>query len=268
MRRLLFALVALGCVLTPVAAAAAPPPTPVLVSPQGSIVGSSHSFSWRASAGATWYQLWIADSVSSPKFLEWYTALQVQCTEGSGICTANLSIDLAVGGGQWWVRGYGSDGNSAWSNAAAFTVRHVPASWDAQLPAADRFQLVLTGAGVLDRETGLVWQRTQSSSVVGWSLADALCVAYEAGTPGRRGWRLPTLEEMLSLTESGHNPILPSGHPFLNVAAYYTWTATDSPNDSTVHWLVNLVNGFAGLATATATSNFWCVRGQPGLRSQ
>src|SRR3954467_14198402 len=35
----------------------------------------------------------------------------------------------------------------------------IPPAWSQTLPAAERFQLVLGGAGVLDKETGLVWEK-------------------------------------------------------------------------------------------------------------
>ena len=37
------------------------------------------------------------------------------------------------------------------------TLDEIPPTWSQKLPAAQRFVLVLDGAGVLDKETGLVW---------------------------------------------------------------------------------------------------------------
>ncbi|HKA41023.1 MAG TPA: DUF1566 domain-containing protein [Burkholderiales bacterium] len=51
---------------------------------------------------------------------------------------------------------------------------------------------------VLDRETGLVWQR----SPVGhgrWNVASSQCLLAKTG--GRVGWRLPTVNELASLLD-------------------------------------------------------------------
>ena len=65
---------------------------------------------------------------------------------------------------------------------------------------------------VLDRETGLVWQRTVSAVSVDWFTAISYCYTTTAG--GRKGWRLPAVEELASLVDSTQtNPSLPVGHP-------------------------------------------------------
>lgn len=86
-------------------------------------------------------------------------------------------------------------------------------SWSQKLTTG-RF-VVLSNWGnqaVLDRETGLVWHRS-------FGQANTLPEAFEAclfsATGGRRGWRLSTMPELLSLVESeSGNSILPAGHPF------------------------------------------------------
>ena len=77
---------------------------------------------------------------------------------------------------------------------------------------------------VFDKETGLVWERDTSAktSYETLSLDWALLVCNEMerySFLGRGdGWRLPTLQELASLIDRTHYyPVLPSGHPFLNV---------------------------------------------------
>ena len=41
----------------------------------------------------------------------------------------------------------------------------IPPAWSQSLPAPERFQLVLGGAGVLDKETGLVWEQTPAAGL-------------------------------------------------------------------------------------------------------
>src|SRR5262249_16916968 len=113
-------------------------------------------------------------------------------------------------------------------------------SWDQRLPVSTRF-IVLSnwvdtdfpsgGAAVLDRETGLVWQRSPARIFLDFEKAADGCV--NAGTGGKYGWRLPTAPELASLLEtSGTGPFprisLPVGHPFTTVIRPFSsyWTTT------------------------------------------
>jgi len=68
---------------------------------------------------------------------------------------------------------------------------------------------------VLDKETGLVWERAPSSGMMNWDTA--VCNCYDKYLGGRKGWRLPTIEELTSFVDPNNNPTLPVGHPFSNV---------------------------------------------------
>src|SRR5262249_24501235 len=111
-------------------------------------------------------------------------------------------------------------------------------SWDQTLPASMRF-IVLSNFGsaaVLDRETGLVWEQSPAVQVTAWQDAVDHCITLDAG--GRRGWRLPTIQELASLLSSSGAP-LPAGHPF-NLFAAYFWSATTAINDPNNAWISNL----------------------------
>ena len=43
-------------------------------------------------------------------------------------------------------------------------LEQIPPVWSQILPASERFELVLDGKAVLDKETGLVWERTPEGS--------------------------------------------------------------------------------------------------------
>ena len=159
--------------------------------------------------------------------------------------------------------------------AAALTASPAPAqtasngpyyatpSWDQTLPAATRF-LVLSNfasAAVLDRETGLVWERTPEATTTTWSNARRQCM--ERTTSGRKGWRLPSVHELASLidpTVASPGPTLPAGHPFTNIQPHYWSASTDADNPS-LAWNVNFYVGLVHLGYKTFDSRAWCVRG-------
>jgi hypothetical protein len=125
-----------------------------------------------------------------------------------------------------------------------------------------RFIVVMGGDAVLDRETGLVWERSPGSEVYE-SLAAFTCTNKALG--GRKGWRLPTIPELGSLIDPNvpfPGPTLPAGHPFIGVApspnSFYRSATVRAGFDGQV-WVANLSNG--GLGTHSGPSFVWCVRG-------
>jgi Protein of unknown function (DUF1566) len=148
-------------------------------------------------------------------------------------------------------------------------------AWDQKLPASTRFVPVLfqefcaaiceqIAAGILDRETGLVWERIPSSSQRTFWLADSSCTHKLRG--GRAGWRLPTVDELTSLVEQAPNSVgatLPPGHPFLNVGEAFYWTSSrlSFGGDSSRIWVVRVEPFSIGAFLRTATIPVWCVRG-------
>jgi hypothetical protein len=139
-------------------------------------------------------------------------------------------------------------------------------SWDQQLPAAQRF-IVLSNwnnEAVLDRETGLVWERQPVSDKFDWFSALVQCRPHLTGN--RRGWRLPSYEELTSLIDGTQsNPALPTGHPFLGVGASDVfWTASQYEPDVKLAWTVNffdLTNVATAVLKTPGVARFWCVRG-------
>ena len=143
-------------------------------------------------------------------------------------------------------------------------------SWDQQLPAATRF-IVLSNwnsEAVLDRETGLVWQRTPTTDMTSWSGALRFCHSLSLGN--RVGWRLPALEELASLQDpTQKNPALPAGHPFQLTATEF-WVATAGEGSPSFAYVADVnVAGFAALVVKNGSLTFpyWCVRGGAGVSS-
>jgi len=147
-------------------------------------------------------------------------------------------------------------------NSLQNAVKRIPPSWSRKLPAAERFELVLDGAAVLDKETGLVWEKAPSPGTFTWTAAYSSCMNLQLG--GRMGWRLPTIEQLASLVDpsvSPPGPTLPTGHPFINVQPSYYWSAKTLPLATSYAWDVNLRYGFVTLDLKDRTYHSWCVRG-------
>jgi Protein of unknown function (DUF1566) len=143
-------------------------------------------------------------------------------------------------------------------------------SWDQKLPASTRF-IVLSNwnnEAVLDRETGLVWERSPSTTAgFKWDAALNECAQRTVG--GREGWRLPSVQELASLTDlltPAPGSRLPAGHPFLGVQAtllssHYGSATTYAP-DTSEAWIITFATGgFTSHSDKISGTYVWCVRG-------
>jgi len=142
-------------------------------------------------------------------------------------------------------------------------------AWSNILKAKDRFVLVLSDEAVLDKETGLVWERNPDSTPMTWYAAVETCTKKDVG--GRMGWRLPTVEELASLIDpTQYDPSLPPGHPFVGVGnVYYTMTTTADAEKGFNNnaWAVGFYAGYFGPSQPpgkTILIPAWCVRGGHG----
>ena len=166
------------------------------------------------------------------------------------------------------------------------TLDEIPPTWSQRLDStnggtnplnfgcgSDRFECIWTHGSpvplptaVLDKETGLVWDRSPGSLVGPWWFAVANCHIKEAG--GRRGWSLPTVEEAASLVDSSQTtPELSEGHPFLNLpngGNAPVWTQTTDPMNPDLAWVVNFTDGQIVSFSKDISKYFWRVRGGHG----
>jgi hypothetical protein len=119
-------------------------------------------------------------------------------------------------------------------------------SWDQILPTAQRFELVMDDEAVLDRETGLVWERNTSDTKYDWY--EAQVRGYQTDISGRKGWRLPTVDELATLVDSAQSkPSLPDNHPFTNVKSYFYWSSTANAKTAiNGAFVVNFDSGHVG----------------------
>jgi len=160
-------------------------------------------------------------------------------------------------------------------------------SWDQKLQCdtlstCPRFVVLsnLSNGAVLDRESGLVWAQS-TSSYGNYQYATTACQNLPIGN--RVGWRLPTVQELMSLIDPSAPGLLklPAGHPFtvagLNPASREFWTLTAYAYFPLNVWVVDLsaapIPGPPGLPpepaeyvrnvnfnTNPTQFNVWCVR--------
>ncbi len=145
------------------------------------------------------------------------------------------------------------------------TLDQISPTWSQKLPcdgtACPRFELVMGGWAVLDKETGLVWAKNASlSGTRDWLSAQSYC--FDIGIGGRKGWRLPTVEELASLLDPQQPdaPYLPSGHPFDDVQNGYYWSGATTTNNPDYAWLVYM--GLGSVYSNDKSNHFyvWPVR--------
>lgn len=148
------------------------------------------------------------------------------------------------------------------------TLNQIPPTWSQILPASERFQELIRVVddkivtwGVLDKETGLVWEQSPGTTTVDWTTAMFSCQNKSAGN--RKGWHLPTVEQLASLVDTSVSepPKLPAGHPFSGVLSSNYWSATTQATFTTAAWHVNL--NFGSVTSSDKSNEFyvWCVRG-------
>ncbi len=148
------------------------------------------------------------------------------------------------------------------------TLDQIPPTWSQKLQcdatACPGFELVMDGAAVLDKETGLVWERSPRNYPGDWWVAQWQC--RNSWTGGRSGWRLPTFDELMSLYEHCDNwpHFLPCGHPFINLNYCY-WSTTNWPFDSNMAYFFCPGNGIDRASKTEEVLANWCVRGGFGV---
>jgi hypothetical protein len=151
-------------------------------------------------------------------------------------------------------------------------------SWDRRIDNTTRRFKVLdefNTDAVLDKETGLVWERRPSKEAVAWPNARLMCAQKAVG--GRGGWRLPSFNELASLVDPAATnptvPRLPAGHPFLDVQPAAYWSATVFADEHGFALIVNFMfasESDAPIGVTDANINggpkhVWAVRGgSPG----
>jgi Protein of unknown function (DUF1566) len=114
-----------------------------------------------------------------------------------------------------------------------------------------------TASTVFDKETGLSWQRTNIASY-SFDVAKDHCAGLSVG--GLQGWRLPTLQELLTIVdESQTQPSIdPTAFPGTPPLGF--WSATPSATDPSQVWYVSFSGGYTDLHGTSSSQLVRCVR--------
>lgn len=145
------------------------------------------------------------------------------------------------------------------------TLDEIPPAWNKILPtAANRFELVMDGAAVLDKETGLVWEASPNTVAKVWSNATSHC--YQRIVGNRMGWRLPTIEELTSLVDFPQsNTSLPLGYDiFFSTVQQFVGYWSMTSHSSASAWFLRFNDFFMDASNKSAFAIAWCVRGGHG----
>jgi len=128
----------------------------------------------------------------------------------------------------------------------------------AALPNPASYDTSTTGV-VVDRVTGLTWQRDVPSHTYTWADARAHCPSVDLA--GHRDWRLPTEIDLYSLvdfTVASGARIDASAFP--STPANWFWSSTPVAGGSSDAWGVNFDLGYSYNSGVGDTYNVRCVR--------
>jgi hypothetical protein len=108
---------------------------------------------------------------------------------------------------------------------------------------------------VVDRTTGLMWQQSSSSQLMVYSLAlEWINSLNKRGFAGFNDWRLPTLEEAMTLIERSPNSAGLYIDPVFN-SKQRSWMWTSDRGEEESVWYVNFNYGYSKLNRIKSGNN-------------
>ena len=133
---------------------------------------------------------------------------------------------------------------------------------------SSRFDCVMGGEAVLDKQTGLVWARDINFRQKGVSWEDAVKFCQNFEIDGKTGWRLPTRDEFIAVLDTSQStPAFPEGNPFIlsredlqgGHGGTSYWTSTEHENKESA-WMVSLKFGKVYHSLKLLDLKVWPVR--------
>jgi hypothetical protein len=140
-------------------------------------------------------------------------------------------------------------------------VRSTGAAVPTKVASTGRFLVQSGGVTVLDKVSGLVWQRTAAPGTHTYATADSACTSNSAGLSGT-GWRLPTIRELRTLTEH-FRPAAPQMNSvvFPDADSVNFWSSTTRVSNTNFQWVAKAAgNLFAYFDDKTNALRYRCVR--------
>jgi len=125
----------------------------------------------------------------------------------------------------------------------------------------NRFSLTANDDVVFDRSTGLYWDRSGSAELYSWQQAAEYVLSLnEQGYGGHRHWRLPTVNELFSISQGGLEVDSLCGQQFIKQTRNNYWSC-DWRSDGTA-WYVNTLMAYADWQDATCAYSVRAVTGR------
>ena len=132
-------------------------------------------------------------------------------------------------------------------------------------PTQPRF-VSLGADGVRDTHTGLAWVSRDSGQGLSWLDADKYCRGLASASSGA-GWRLPSIEELVSLYDTSMEQ--PCGEtavcridPAIDLSSPYQWSATAPTPDRRFYYDFSLGTQLSPLIRPALTRGTLCTRGE------
>lgn len=120
---------------------------------------------------------------------------------------------------------------------------------------------------VTDNLTKLVWLKDADHfGQVTWAEALENANNLVAGSSGSEDWRLPNIRELRSLLDySSVSPMIPPGHPFVNVRSAIYWSSSTLVAAPKLAWMTTMAIGPSVFDIKGNSNRMWPVRGGSSL---
>lgn len=115
----------------------------------------------------------------------------------------------------------------------------------------------VSGGVVHDDYTRLTWQRDVEHDNFAWESAGAHCAKLDSNG---KGWRLPSLRELLTLVDATRTEAAIDPAAFPNTPSEFFWSSSPSVTPAGTAWGVNFTRGSSGAALVGTSAHVRCVR--------